>query len=825
MIRQDSSALSSRLVFSTLCVLAAILLGGCAATAVRPDIPREEVQALLREGESAYERMAFEEAWKTYSKAETLGVHDGILFYRVDVLNAALKKSPQNQGQVHYREETRRLLDEAHRSGKGGPTTYFYLAQVLESGKGNGSRRPKLYADAVKKFEAGGFEKLGAGDLEKLGRMYQFLGLPEQAERLFVQAREMDPHDAFAVYSLGKLFQETGRHRIAMNQFERFVGMVPRDAEGHVLLGENAYAAGEYARAVKAFETALALGSNSPEARSGIRRARAAVERHDALLKERMSLKWEVGFESRLSALTLQADGLRLSDGGVGPPALGRRGELAFASGEGRRFDLYTLSPNGVKLVRRATSTSGFTSFAGEENQIVVAVDFGPRREVGTFDMQSATFMVLHRGHCLQPNYSEKHRALLCAGPGGVLLMDPRTKALSTIFREPQAKNPRMGGHGQTIVLAERNEVIWLDRTGQEQGRYRFPGKEPAARYPDLSPDGWWIVSGENGLHLTSVKEKVSVALDHPGLRGAGRPTFGPEGNTIVFVKEGRLYRLELPKEMDSFFAFQHARELIREKKFGSAARLLKNRPIPEKSNLAYHLLLGEAMMGLNVFEEAEAGLQQAEKIAPDDWRPPYFLGKLETARKNPGKAIQHLNRAVLLAPHRYEVYLARAQAQVSRGRSKEAAQDFRAALQQEEIASGSKADSAVLGLLDAYVHDRRIDEALLLLLDRIETLTPHALTTIRTADRFKPLQGDSRFREVLGLPHEVVPREIQQTSAPRPAPREPAVSFPYRARVFIDENPNPIESEVLAEDGDEVTIRAFGVVEKYPRGRLRIAR
>lgn len=804
--------------------LVSVLMGGCAAKMAQPDT-HAEAQALVHAGDAAYARMDFETAWKAYRKAETLGVRDGILSYRLDVLGTTLKKPAEEKALSPQRKETLGLLNKSYREGNNSPAVYFYLAQALEEANGNGSKQARLYAEAVGKFEAGGFQKLTDGDLEKLGRMYRFLNLSGQAEKLFLRAQQTNPSNAFAAYGLGKLYQQVSRHRAAMTQFERFVGLAPRDVEGHILLGESALAAGEYARASKAFETALALDSNSPAARRGMRHAQEALQRGSAIKKGEKTLVWEVGFKSQLRALTLPEDSLRLSEEGLGPPALGQGGDVVFASGGGGRFDLYTLSSDGMNLVRRAVSSSGFTASIGDEDHLMVTVDFGSRRKVGTFDLKRGTYKSFHQGDCRQPDYLKKHRSLLCAGPGGVFLVNPATGNTSTILREPLARHPRLGGNGQTVVLAERDEVAWFDRTGRELGRHRFPGKEAAASYPALSPDGRWIVSGDGGLHLTSVRQKMSIALDHPELIGARRAAFAPQGEAVVFVKEGRLYWLELPRELESFFAFQRVRELIRGEKFGAAARLLKSRPPAERGRLVFHLLLGEVLMGIKVYEEAEASLRRAEEMDAGDWRPPFLLGKLKASQENWSEAIRNLDRAVLLAPRRFEGYMVRAKVRTSQGRIEDAVPDYRSALQWIENASQSETDAAVLGLLDVYVRRRRLEEALLLVLDQAENLSARALDTIRTAPRFKHLQGDSRFRELLGFPEVATFGEPRKDPMLRSSLEGPAAFMPYRARIFIDNNPSPVESEVIAEDANEVTIRAFGVIQKYPRERLRIIR
>lgn len=737
-------------------LLTASLLSGCAFRSARPDAPPEAL-ALAREGDAAYVRMAFPEAWGAYQRARALGVRDGVLLYRLWILGEVLKKKRPAEEVSSLQKQAFQLLSDAHQRPPGRPAVYFYLAQLLrETGKEGAAGEARLYAEAVRHFEAGVFRELGAMDLELLARMYTSLGLLDRAERLYAQALEREPRSAFAVYGRARLYQRSGQPARAIAEWERFAALVPQDPEGFTRMGEAAQAAGEWAKALKAFGHAIALDSTNASGRRGFRRSKELVERHEALRKSQKTLTWEVGFQTRLSPLTLPEDELRLAGEGLGPPAFGPEGTLAFASGGRERFSLYTVSPDGVSLVRRFASTEGFTAFTEGKESLVVAVGSGPRRSVRTFDLLRGDVHTVFRGECSQPQYVRSTQALLCKGPEGVTLrhVASQSQKPAVVLRGPGGRHPRLGRDGQTVVLADGGEVILYDLSGRELGRVLPGNQDAAAGFPDISPDEKWIVSGEEGLQLTSLTGKFTVRLNHPELRGAARATFSPDGRGLALVKDGRLFRLELPEQLEVFAAMLRAEELLDAGHFGLAARFLNARPAAERARPFFHLLLARAYAGLRLYQEAEAAVRRAEELDPPDWRPHLWMGRLRAAQGDWKGALGRLGQAIRMAPARFEGYFERARASFSLGRSSEAISDFQEALRRlGGHHPGRDVEGVVQGLLDAYVKEKKINEALILLLDHGKSLSPAADRRVRTDPAYLILHSDPRFRGVLGRP------------------------------------------------------------------------
>jgi len=721
----------------------------------------------VSQGNAAYEQLDYRGAWEAYRKAEGLGLRSAVVSYRYDLLSEHLGIKVEKNKSRGHRTQTLLLLKEAYNKGKANrPVIFFYLAQVLQSRKGGGKEAIRLYAEAIQKFEKNQFGPLNASDREKVAQMYLALGLPFQAERLLVRAKKSSPHYALASYVLGKIYMEKGQHQKAVKEFESFLAIVPEDIEGHILLGESVMAAGEYDRAKRIFEVALSLDSTKSDARKGHQRAIRAVARRDRIEYQVIKVAWEVGYDSKLRPLTLEEDSRNFRGNDSGPPSFGPRGNLGFTFGEDERFQIYTVSKDGIHFTRQAASSSGFTGFLGSDGHFLVTRGRGLGRIIGDFDSQKGTFKKLHRGYCRDPSYSRKRNALLCVVPQGVLLVSLDSGKVSTFFLEPGVRHPRFSHDGQRVVLAQKNFLFWLSRTGQVLGRARFPEGRAAVSFPIFSPDGRWILSGENGLHLTHVESKISVSLDHPDLKGAGRPVFSPDGQSIVFGKNRQWYRLKFPRKIEEFFTVLQTKSLIQEKKFGAAARLVKNRIF--RNQLTFHMLMARALFGLEFYGKAEKTALQAAKMDKRNWQPIFLLGKIWAAKKNWNESIKMMDRAIELNPRQFEIYYERARIRALQGLQDEAIEDYRFALRWIRKSPGKTDDSTVMSLLDLYVFKNRLNDALLLLLDFGERLSPKSMRKIFVHPLYKHIRADSRFKEVMAPPPDGVdwPKAIPSPSS-----------------------------------------------------------
>ncbi|MEE9240818.1 MAG: OmpA family protein, partial [bacterium] len=554
-------------------------------------------------------------------------------------------------------------------------------------------------------------------------------------------------------------------------------------------LGESAYGAGDYERAQKAFQTAYSLDPINSDARAGLQRTERTLNRRSLLQKQASEFVWDVGLRSRINPLTLIDDNLEFENDALGSPFFGSDGKLSFTSGDGGRFQIYTLSADGLHLTRRAASSSGFSGILGPSNQFLVALGVGPGREVGAYDDSRGTFKSFYRGHCKEPNYSGKARLIVCLTPQGVLIVDSVSDNVSTLSREAGARYPRFSRDGKMVVLAVGDELVLHDLAGQVIQRIRLPGGEEATRYPDISPDGRWIVSGRKGIYLTSIKDKFSIPLRHPYLQNGSRSIFSADGHSVVFERGGRLYLLSLPKPVGSFFAFQRVKAMIQEKRFGAAVRLLNGRKSKDQNFTGYFLLLGQAYMGLEFNEKAKIAAGRAARLGLKDWRPQLLLGKLMAARRAWERAAQFLDRAVELGPDQFEGYLERAKIRSRQGNIDAAIQDYRTALEKLGPNPGPKGESTVFGLFNEYVDSKRVNDALLLLLDHADRLSANTLELVRKSSRYHIIRKDPRFNEVIG------------PVKPMPARSEPGRpgtvpdTFPAKANPSFRSNERSIKS------------------------------
>lgn len=764
-----------------------VFVAGCGATITQLAHFPPSAEIFITQGNFAYSRLDYQGAWEGYRKAEALGVRSAVVSYRLDLLGGLMDIQPIREEGSLYRAQTIKLLKEAYDGGKAKkPIIFRYLATVIEASREGGREATRLYAEAVRRYEKKQFGLLNAGDLEILARMYLSLGLPAPAEKLLLQAQRLNSRYALVPYSLGKIYALAGNHRKAIRQFELFLEIVPGDTESHILLGQSVMASGDYARAKQLFETALSLDSANSDARQGHQSAVRAVERRNRLRSQVQKVGWEVGYSSRMIPLTLEEDHRDFRNTGTGAPSFGPGGKLSLVFGDGDRFQIYTVTKDGMNLDRQAASSSGFSGFVGN-SRFLVTNGYGPGRVIGAFDSSRGTFSKIHQGHCQQPNYSQIDNALLCVAPQGVLLVELGTGKVRTLFREDDIRHPRFSENAQLIVVARDDSLVWFDRSGQVQGRVRLPGGSGSASYPVFSPDGQWIISGEGGLHLTSVKEGLSVELSHPSLKGAGRAVFNPIGESIVFGRAGQWFQLDFPKRIAGFFAVMRARALLREEKFGAAARLLKEKFSGGQNPLTFHVLMAKSLFGLEFYRQAEESAARAAELDKRDWRPVLLLGKIKASQGHLEDSIRLLDRSIELGPDQFDGYFERARIRTLQGFKDEAVEDYRFALKRVQSSSERDGEAAVMALLSLYVERDRQNDALLLLLNLAARLSTNAIRDIHVAPRFERLRTDPRFGEIME-PSSEVPTPSKKALPQKIAPRKTTNwSRAYRPRLHAN--------------------------------------
>ncbi len=111
------------------------------------------------------------------------------------------------------------------------------------------------------------------------------------------------------------------------------------------------------------------------------------------------------------------------------------------------------------------------------------------------------------------------------------------------------------------------------------------------------------------------------------------------------------------------------------------------------------------------------------------------------------------------------------------------AVRDYQMAIEKLGPNPGPGGESTVIGLFNLYVESRRVNDALLLLLDHANRLSPNTVELVRTDSRYHVIREDPRFTEVIG-PIKAMPvgKEVEY----------PRVEYPGVAPVVPDKDTFP---------------------------------
>ncbi|MDO8469149.1 MAG: tetratricopeptide repeat protein, partial [Candidatus Peribacter sp.] len=128
-------------------------------------------------------------------------------------------------------------------------------------------------------------EGLKLGDDARLhlmaGTVYARVGQVPDALVQFNKAKQMDPKNADAWFSIGSIEEQTGDSVAALENYRTAVQLDPSDVPAHVGIGRLLADKGDLAGAEQSYRTALAWNPNSMEAHRGLAPVLAKTGRTD----------------------------------------------------------------------------------------------------------------------------------------------------------------------------------------------------------------------------------------------------------------------------------------------------------------------------------------------------------------------------------------------------------------------------------------------------------------------------------------------------------------------------------------------------------------
>jgi protein O-GlcNAc transferase len=140
-----------------------------------------------------------------------------------------------------------------------------------------------------------------------VGRVYLIKGRPQDAERLWRKASELDPENTLCRLQLAVLYQQTGRPRDALKHYEEVAAVDPNDALVQLNIGRVCVKLNEIERAEQAFTKAVSLAPDKAEAHSSLAEFYLQTRRNLAEAVARAETAVKLAPEAKYYALLGQA--------------------------------------------------------------------------------------------------------------------------------------------------------------------------------------------------------------------------------------------------------------------------------------------------------------------------------------------------------------------------------------------------------------------------------------------------------------------------------------------------------------------------------------
>lgn len=469
---------------------------------------------------------------------------------------------------------------------------YLYYGTMLrQKGRLNDAQAAFEKALEINKFMSKAFYQLGL--LEKARDN------SERAKELFQKAIQLSPDDPYAHYQLGMTYKDLGNIDLAVMEVKRATILHPTDSYGHSRLGQFYQQQNKYDLAVASYSRAIGLKPKDAFVLEKLAEVLAAKGDHNRAIEvfqEALSCQFHQKVETMLSLCK-------------SVKAVGKWSDLQDLSGE-----ILRLSPENYEA---AYNMAYSVAKQGRLEEAIKMFEALVAKKIAKYD-----------------SWLELGKLYQATGQND--------KALVALTRASTGA-PDQAGIWKMIGVLLFNQELYVDalKAFRKAASFDYSDQSIADKLKSVTKK----VEADASKIIESRKSRIEKAPD----------------DIDAYLEMGKAYEnVDMPKE--ALMAYQKVlainpkyvpglivySELLRKMgKLKMAMRCYREIIKLEPKNLDAHIFMINANLNLGFVNEAYKYASTAEKLAPEDQRVRFFLGKIYFARGLAPRALKEFTNVV----------------------------------------------------------------------------------------------------------------------------------------------------------------------------------
>ena len=467
---------------------------------------------------------------------------------------------------------------------------YLYYGTMLrQKGRLNEAQKALEKALELNKFMSKAFYQLGL--LEKARNQLEF------ARDMFQKAIQLSPDDPYAHYQLGMTYKSLGKTDLAIMEVKRATILHPTDSYGHSRLGQFYQELKKYNQAITSYSMAISLNPKDAYVLEKLAEVLASKGEHERAIdvfQEALANQ----FHQKVSTMLSLANSLR---------AVSRWDDLHDLSGEILRFEpenynaAFLLAYSVAKQGKLEEAANMFESLVKNEN-----VTYESWLELGK----------------LYQALGQPDKAIIA-------------------FTKSATGAPDQAGIWNNIGILLSNQKLYPDalKAFKKAASFDYSDQSIAENLKAVQKK----VEADATKIIENRKKRIEIAPDDTDayleMGKAYESIDMPNEAIIAYMK---VLTLD-PKNVPGLMSYS---ELLRKQgKLKMAMRCYREIIKLEPENLDAHLFMINANLNLGFVNDAYKYASTAEKLAPEDDRVHFFLGKIYFARGLAPRALKEFTK------------------------------------------------------------------------------------------------------------------------------------------------------------------------------------